>query len=57
MKGNRSKASGGQSMDVDLSQDIDQDITDLTSSDASHMMCDADIMEKVSDRNSCFPPF
>jgi hypothetical protein len=48
IKGNRSKA-GGQSMDVDLSQDVfDQDLTDLTSSDVSHMMCDPDILEKVS---------
>jgi hypothetical protein len=45
LKGNRSKAS---SMDVDLSQDVyDQDLTDLTSSDASHMMCDPDLVDKV----------
>ncbi len=35
-------------MDVDLSQDAyDQDLTDLTSSDASHMMCDSDLVDKV----------
>jgi hypothetical protein len=45
LKGNRSKAS---SMDVELNQDAyDQDLTDLTSSDASHMMCDPDLVDKV----------
>ena len=51
LKGNRSKASGGQSMDVDLSQDVfDQDLTDLTSTDTSHMMCDPDILDKVCEK-------
>ncbi len=49
VKATRSKASG-QSMDVDLTQDMfDHELScDINSSDATHMMCDSDLSDKVS---------